>query len=348
MKKKIVTIISVALAICMTFALSISLAFCDRSANTPGSETNLGQDGSANVGDENQGVIGGETHAVKLAMSAYTMNRETKTVSRTLTATVLPEDAPDRSVDWTLEWCVPVYDGADISDYLTIEPEYDGALSATVTAYQGFEGGSAYVTCTTRVGGYSAQCLITYDGAPESLVFVLDGTDYGNTSKVTLTAGQNYDIELDLRNTLGAVGGKYGSFEIEAIKIQGRFVAEKREIVNGTVKSRTEVTVDLETGKVGDVSIPYTEFMTVTLNENILKVNALRSESSFMLPRAAVRTGTQYYYKAPYQDPRASSPDNCMLYVLVKEVVSGKTSLLYIDIQSTVTSIGLSETSFAF
>ena len=169
MKKKIVTIISVALAICLTFALSISLAFCGRSANTSDSETNLGQDGSANVGDENQGVIGGETHAVKLAMSAYTMNRETKTVSRTLTATVLPEDAPDRSVDWTLEWCVPVYDGADISDYLTIEPEYDGALSATVTAYQGFEGGSAYVTCTTRVGGYSAQCLITYDGAPESL-----------------------------------------------------------------------------------------------------------------------------------------------------------------------------------
>ena len=349
MKKKIVTIISVALAICLTFALSISLVFCDRMANTPEPETNLGQDGSANVGDENRGDEGSETHAVMLAMSAYTMNRETKTVSRTLTATVLPEDAPDRSVDWTLEWCVPVYDGADISDYLTIEPESDGALSATVTAYQGFEGGSAYVTCTTRVGGYSAQCLITYDGAPESLVFVLDGTEYGNTSMMNLTAGQSYDIELGLRNTLGAVGSKYGSYEIKEVKMQGRFVAEKREIVNGTVKSREEVTVDLETAKVGDLTIPTTEFMTVTLNENILKVNVLRSESSFMLPRAAVRTGTQYVYKAPYYDPRGGgNPDNCRLCVLVEDVISGEQSLLYIDIQSTVTSIGLSESSFAF
>lgn len=348
MKKKIAAIISGALVVCLTFAMSSSLVIGNRMSRTPNSESNIEQGTDGSFGDDSQDVIGGETHAVKLAMSAYMMNRETRTVSRTLTATVLPVDAPDKSVDWSLEWCVPVYEGADISDYLTIEPEYDGALSATVTAYQGFEGGSAYVTCTTRVGGYSTQCLITYDGAPESLEFVIDETYYSNTAVATLTAGQNYDIELALDNTLGAVGSRYNNFEIKEVKMEGRFVAEKREIINGTVKSREDVIVDLSTGKIGDYSIPYTEFMTLNLSGNILQVNVLRSESSFKAPRAAVRTGTQYYYKAPYQDPRASSPDNCRLYVLVEETVSGKTSLLYIDIQSTVTSISLSENMFAF
>lgn len=349
MKKKVLTIISSALVVCLLFAMSITLIGCAKPSDTPVPETNLEQNTKTDVSTENQTFTDLNAPAVRLAMSPYAMNRATNTVSRTLTATVLPVDAPDKSVDWTIEWCVPVFEGADISDYLTVTPESDGALSATVTAFQGFEGGSAYVTCTTRIGGYSAQCLITYDGAPESLVFVINGTDYNTSSMASLTAGQSYDIELALRNTLGAVGSKYGNYELKDIRMQGRFVAEKREIVNGTVTSREEVTIDLESGKAGDFTISTNEFMTVALNGNILSINVLRSESSFMYPRAAVRTGTQFVYKAPYYDPRGGGvPDNCRLSVLVEDTVSGKQSMLYVDIQSTVNSISLSESTFAF
>ena len=349
MKKKFLVGISSALAVCLTLILSFSLMGCSKPVEDIIQEVNAEQ--SVNNNSTMQGQVAEEDsgQAVMLAFSPYAMNRATNTVSRTLTATVLPVDAPDKSVDWTIEWCVPVYEGADISDYMTITPEYDGALSATVTAYQGFEGGSAYVTCTTRVGGYSAQCIITYDGAPESLVFVVNGQDYGTASMVDLTAGQTYNIQLDLRNTLGAVGSKYGNFEIKQVRMQGRFVAEKREIVNGTVTSREDVTIDLESGKAGSFDITTNEFMTVSLNGDILTVNVLRSESSFMYPRAAVRTGTQYVYKAPYYDPRGGGvADNCRMSVLVEDTVSGKQSMLYIDIQSTVNSIALSESIFSF
>ncbi|UKI51953.1 MAG: hypothetical protein L6V79_07335 [Clostridium sp.] len=99
-----------------------------------------------------------------------------QTVSKTITATVMPVDAPDKSVDWSIKWCTPI-EGKDISEYLTLTPESDGALTATITALKGFEGGSAYVTATTRVGGFTATCLIMYDGKPESLSFIHNGKE---------------------------------------------------------------------------------------------------------------------------------------------------------------------------
>ena len=347
MSKKLITIISSALVLCLTFALTFSLVGCSKPTETPNTENVQENPEPIEPIEPIEPVY--EVPGVRLAMSPYAMNRATNTVSRTLTATVSPVDAPDKSVDWTIEWCVPVYEGADISDYLTVEPESDGSLTATVTAYQGFEGGSAYVTCTTRVGGYTAQCLITYDGAPESLVFVINGNDYNSTTTFQATAGQTYNVELDLRNTLGAVGSKYGNYEIKQISMQGRFVAEKRDITNGTVTKREDVTIDLAEGKIGSLNFTTSEFMNVTLEGNILKIQALRSESSFMLPRAAVRTGTQYVYKAPYYDPRGGGvADDCRLYVLVEDTVSGKQAMLYVDIQSTVTGVSLDQAIFAF
>ena len=50
-----------------------------------------------------------------------------QTVSKTITATVMPVDAPDKSVDWSIKWCTPI-EGKDISEYLTLTPESDGYL----------------------------------------------------------------------------------------------------------------------------------------------------------------------------------------------------------------------------
>lgn len=349
MSKKFISIISTALVLCLTFALSFSLVACNKPTEKPNTENVQENPEPIEPNEPIEPIYEENTPGVKLAMSPLRMNRALNTVSRTVTATVTPVDAPDKSVDWTIEWCVPVSEDADISDYLVIQPESDGSLVCVVTALQGFEGGSAYLTCTTRVGGFSAQCIITYDGAPESLVFVHNGNDYGSTSMIDLTAGNTYDIKLDLRNTLGAVGSKYGNFEIKQVAMQGRFVAEKRTIVNGTVTSREEVTIDLEQGKAESFTINTSEFMNVTLNGDTLTIQALRSESSFMIPRAAVRTGTQFVYKAPYYDPRGGGiADNCRLSILVEDTVSGKQAMLYIDIESTVTGITLSDAIFAF
>lgn len=304
------------------------------------------------VSDENIAPV-----ALKMSKSftTYAANGQ-QTVSKTITATVMPVDAPDKSVDWSIKWCTPI-EGKDISEYLTLTPESDGALTATITALKGFEGGSAYVTATTRVGGFTATCLIMYDGKPESLSFIHNGKEITNTGTVNLTAGTTNEITLNLKNTLGAVGSKYGDFEIVKVKGQGRFTLTKQYIVNGSVSSTSEVVFNLEEGtyKYKDevlgndltLTIKPEDFFTASISGNKLTIKAIKSESSYATPYP--RTGYRFTYKGTYTDPRAGGkPDNCIWYVAVRDKVSGEESLLQIDIQSTVTSISLSDTVYSF
>ena len=304
------------------------------------------------VSDENIAPV-----ALKMSKSftTYAANGQ-QTVSKKITATVMPVDAPDKSVDWSIKWCTPI-EGKDISEYLTLTPESDGALTATITALKGFEGGSAYVTATTRVGGFTATCLIMYDGKPESLSFIHNGKEITNTGTVNLTAGTTNEITLNLKNTLGVVGSKYGDFEIVKVKGQGRFTLTKQYIVNGSVSSTSEVVFNLEEGvyKYKDevlgndltLTIKPEDFFTASVNGNKLTIKAIKSESSYATPYP--RTGYRFTYKGTYTDPRAGGkPDNCIWYVAVRDKVSGEESLLQIDIQSTVTSISLSDTVYSF
>lgn len=311
-------------------------------------------------GDILQTMPNSSSPRMKLSASTefYAAVSETgqQTVSKAITATVLPEDAPDKSVDWTIEWCEPI-EGADISEYLTLTPESDGSLTATLTAYQGFEGASAYVTATTRVGGFSATCLVTYDGAPESFGFIYEGEKYNTTDAINMTAGTTGQITLDLRNTLNAVGSKYGDFEIKSVKGQGRFTMTKSYIVNGRVDSSEEIVFDLGEGTYSytdkvlgtplTLTIGAEEFLTASVSDGILTVNAKKSESSYnsQFPR----TGYHFKYKGTYTDPRSGGvPDNCKWYVLVADKVSGKEVLINIDIVSTVTDITLSDSVIVF
>ena len=196
-----------------------------------------------------------------------------------------------------------------------------------------------------------------YDGKPESLSFIHNGKEITNTGTVNLTAGTTNEITLNLKNTLGAVGSKYGDFEIVKVQGQGRFTLTKQYIVNGSVSSTSEVVFNLEEGtyKYKDevlgndltLTIKPEDFFTASISGNKLTIKAIKSESSYATPYP--RTGYRFIYKGTYTDPRAGgNPDNCIWYVLVRDKVSGEESLLHIDIQSTVTSISLSDTVYSF
>lgn len=278
------------------------------------------------------------------------------TVSKTITATVLPIDAPDKSVDWSIEWCIPI-EGADISEYLTITPQSDGALTCTVTAHQGFEGASAYVTATTRVGGYSAQCLVMFEGAPESLSFVCNGREYGTSDTIKMIAGSTYSVSLKLNNQLNAIGSRYGDFEITSMRGQGKFVMTKEYIINGSIRSSEDIIFDLEQGsytytnevsnKQETLTITPTSFFTPTIAGDKLNIDVFRSESSYA--NGYPRTGYRFKYKSAYTDPRSGGvPTNCTWYLVVRDKVSGKEALINIDIESTVNNIALSTSTLSF
>lgn len=91
-----------------------------------------------------------------------------------LQATVLPVDATNKKVDWSAVW-VDGSDSSDLSEYLTVTPESDGSTIASVRCYKAFDK-KINVIVTTRDGGFTAVCVVSYVGEnPSSLNIVFDG-----------------------------------------------------------------------------------------------------------------------------------------------------------------------------
>lgn len=346
-KSKTIKTIALITAIVLLFAGVISaLVIALRNSND-----NIGQNPTDSDVVQTENPVNFMALSLNEGFAVAAADNGQKTVTKKITATVLPTDAPDKSVDWAVTWCVPI-DGENISDYLTVTPDSDGALTATITAYKGFENASAYVTATTRVGGYTASCIVVYEGAPESLTFVYNGSEISSSGSLTLTAGTTNQISLNLKNTLGAVGSKYGDYEITKIQGQGRFTMTKEYIVNGSVSSSEDIVFNLEEGSYSythevskdtqTLTITPDQFLTASVSDDVLTVKAIKSVSSYS--NGYPRTGYRFTYKGTYTDPRSGGvADTCRWYILVKEKVSGKEALIHINIESTVSSVSLSD-----
>lgn len=139
---------------------------------------------------------------------------------KTLTATVLPADAPDKTVSWSVAW----EDGAslsssDVSTYLTATPTSTGSATAKVKCLKAFGSDKIIITCTTNVGGYKATCRVSFVGAPETLAIDTSGKTVGtdtawNVTMVSLSCGTDNYFQLNLSNSLNSVGSGFGQYTI--------------------------------------------------------------------------------------------------------------------------------------
>lgn len=364
-KKTIVAVMSFALAA----VLSFSGCGCGFGGETGKDSSDITDSVGSDVGtelpgeDENPGLVAedGGSYAMPQVMtftSASLAAANSAGVSVSLTATVLPEDAPDKSVDWSVAWLVPV-EGEEVTDYVTVTPTSDGSNVATVTAYQAFEDASIIITVTTRVGGFTATCTVLYEGVPEYLDFVFEGEAYSSTQEIEVTTGQTYSAEIRSNNALGEAGSKYDDFEIFEIGMQGRFNATKELIVNGSVTKTESIVIDLESptfyaydvaseGNGELVTIPVSEFIDISLSGNILTLKPKKTESAYVYG-SNIRTGTRVTYESAYYDPRGGgSPDDCQWIVYVREKTSGLECMIRVDIFSAVTGVDLSDSTLEF
>lgn len=98
--------------------------------------------------------------------------------AQTVTASITPSDALNKEVDWSVAWKNPSSTwakGKDVTDYVTITPTSDGALTATVECIEAF-GEQVLVTATSRdnpsaKGSCTADYMQRYLGTETSLSF---------------------------------------------------------------------------------------------------------------------------------------------------------------------------------
>ena len=145
------------------------------------------------------------------ALGPLKVNQD-KTVTKVITATVLDENAPDKSVDWDIFWAddAPLKE-EDISDYLVISPESDGSSTAYLTCKKSFRGSAANLKVTTRIGKFEAVCLINYEGIPSSIV--LDTSPLargeGNEDFMYYLPVTTTKMNINMNNVFGDIGESY-------------------------------------------------------------------------------------------------------------------------------------------
>ena len=151
---------------------------------------------------------------IRLFMNTAVTSAETGVVSQTITAEITPSDAANKEVDWSISWVDDAI-SENISEYLTVTPVSDGALTATVTCLQSFRDKEAVVTVTTREGGFSANCYISFVGKPSSITI-----NDGAVGTCNLGGTASYSIELS--NVFDDVGEEFfADMEVTGFSLVG-------------------------------------------------------------------------------------------------------------------------------
>ena len=176
-------------------------------------------------------VVINQIEANGILLSATAASETEEGVSKLFTATITPDDATNKAVDWSVafkdassEWA----NGKNISDYVTVTPTSDGALTANVTCKAAFgeqiiltvvsrDNAEAKATATVDYRKKVIDCEIKLNDSDSELVdFSLDGTRYAVTATPVMSVG-TIDNEL-------------------TVSIKGRRNAEWYEGVHSSIK----------------------------------------------------------------------------------------------------------------
>ena len=200
---------------------------------------------------DNGGAIIGESvgsgvkvMSAKIAPENYAANGVSAQAETayTLTATVLPEKASNKAVDWTVSFVNPASawaTGKTVTDYVTVTPTADGALTANVECLQAFDE-QIKVTVTSRNNAdATATCLVDYAERVSGYTLTLSNggvTISSSDPEYTVTGNSSVSISKgEYTKTVGTIEENFtGTYVIRG---NASFAANMSSIgVNATVK----------------------------------------------------------------------------------------------------------------
>ena len=166
----IITIVAMVLVAILSIGLLCALFIQpqeDDSDKTKQTEQAAVNEQAVVIDGEGNAMVSGKTYAMPQRMVFAATAAEAVTASEgiTLTATVSPETADNKAVDWAVSFVDPSSSwasGKTVTDYVTVTPTSDGALTANVNCLKAF-GEQIKVTVTSRVNPEAkAECTLDY------------------------------------------------------------------------------------------------------------------------------------------------------------------------------------------
>ena len=242
MKKNIKKYLALMLAVVMAFS-ALTLVACNPNS--------LGKDTEAS---KLSNSLSFETkNSPFLSLSATTATRATtngNVLEHILTATVLPETAENKAVDWDIQWEDAAMED-NLNEYVRLTVNGDGGNVATVTCLQPFTG-NVVITVTTREGGFTAQCVCKYVGLPSIIevdlsdATIVTDTDW-NESIVEVGQTTTYH-EINLSNIFGEPGADFTpEFDIDMEAHGGIIIQNTTYDANGAETGTEQIDLTLQT-----------------------------------------------------------------------------------------------------
>ena len=251
------------------------------------------------------------------------MTVENGVASQTLTATVLPDTAKNKLVDWSVAWS-DSSNTTPVTNYVTVTPASNGSTTATVTCKAAFTG-TIVVTVTTRESGYTADCVVSFVGIPTDLS-ISTNTPMKDSTKYAMGIGGTYTFNVAPTNPFGVIGDNYKNVTA-TLGATGSVVlgyCEKYSSGGSNWYDTSDKTVTLDSLK--------DKFVNISYANGVLTVNTLKSIESYYASSQKMDGGrTTAYY-----DKFRSYASDCSFYVTLTAPASGFTKTITFVFDDTI------------
>ena len=255
--------------------------------------------------------------------SMVTYSATDNSVSKIITATVKPETASNKKVDWSIAWMDESVT-QKISDYVSVTPDSDGSTNATVTCYQPFAN-DAVVTVTTRESGYTATCVVSYKGIPTDIIVDTQAGYDGTT--LNLGIGENYVLSAEATNIFNQVGAEYQELHVTLEAIGSVLLANQdynRDSGNVYWYDATNAITPLSDIK--------DKIITMTYDNGVITLTTKKSIESYYESSSLIDGGRTINYKKKFREYAS----DCYFVLKIRQLDSGVVKSIKIAFDETI------------
>lgn len=157
-----------------------------------------------------------QTHAMpeQLSFTAAALKsalNSGRTLDVKIEAEVYPSNAVNKEVDYSIAWKSGAQRASEqVTDYVTVTQDSDGSAKATVSCKKAFGSDKIIITVTTRDGGYTANCTVSFVGKATGIGVSTSQASKKSTAQrgeyYELGSGKTYTFDVNLTNDIQSVG----------------------------------------------------------------------------------------------------------------------------------------------
>ena len=281
-------------------------------------------------------------------------------------AYVYPESAANKAVDFSVAWGnAPTHGSEQVSNYLTVTPDSDGSTTATVSCKKSFGDDTIIITVTTREGGYTATCTVSFTGIASDIEI----TSSTATKKSTSARGEYYELGTSKTYTFNigltnAFNDAAGNLSVTEIGGEGNMYFGNGSYNDGGYINFT----DMVQKSIGEFADDFITSATISGNTLTVKTGSKILENYYSSYGPDEYFITDIYYDRyvvemnddwsikdssdTFRNQNAKSNaqniGSCYFYVTVKDSISGLTETVRLWLVSSVNGVSLSQTELEF